>query len=87
MALSPPPIMVYLPVTESVALPPNPGTLVMPQIQPYAPVCPQCQRGMKLMLVRGAHQREFRCADCGQPDPMQSVETQAWLKGELGTVR
>jgi hypothetical protein len=40
---------------------------------------------MKLMLAEGAHQKAFRCADCGQPDPMQSAETQAWLKGELGS--
>jgi hypothetical protein len=42
---------------------------------------------MKLMLAEGARQKVFRCGDCGQPDPMQSDETQAWLKGELGTAR
>jgi hypothetical protein len=57
----------------------------MPQIQPHPPVCPQCQKGMKLMLVKEVHQREFRCADCGQPDPMRDAETQAWLRGELGS--
>ncbi len=31
--------------------------------------------------------RKLRCMDCGQPDPMQSVDTQAWLKGELGQAR
>jgi tRNA(Ile2) C34 agmatinyltransferase TiaS len=59
----------------------------MPQVQPYPPVCPRCQKGMKLMLAEGARQKVFRCGDCGQPDPMQSDETQAWLKGELGTAR
>ena len=57
----------------------------MPQIQPYPPACPQCQKCMKLVLAEGAHQKMFRCAECGQPDPMQSAETQAWLKGELGS--
>jgi Zn ribbon nucleic-acid-binding protein len=56
----------------------------MLQIQPYLPVCPQCQKTMKLMLAKGARQRVLRCMDCGQPDPMRSAETQAWLKGELG---
>jgi len=39
---------------------------------------------MKLMFAKGARQRVLRCMDCGQPDPMRSAETQAWLKGELG---
>jgi hypothetical protein len=59
----------------------------MPQIQPYPPVCPQCQKGMKLVLEKGARQKVFRCADCGQPDPIRNAKTQAWLKGELGTVK
>jgi hypothetical protein len=42
---------------------------------------------MKLMLAEGARRKVFRCADCGLPDPMQSAETQAWLKGELGSDR
>jgi hypothetical protein len=42
---------------------------------------------MKLVLEKGARQKVFRCADCGQPDPMRSAETRAWLEGELGTVK
>ena len=35
------------------------------------------------MLTRGKPERILRCADCGQPDPMQSADIQGWLKGEL----
>ena len=42
---------------------------------------------MKLMLVKETGHRELRCVDCGHPDPLQSDVTQAWLKGELGSVK
>ena len=58
----------------------------MSQTQSTTPLCPMCHKAMKLMLVKETGGRKMRCMDCGQPDPMQSVETQAWLKGELGTV-
>jgi Zn ribbon nucleic-acid-binding protein len=59
----------------------------MPKIRPSPPVCPNCHRGMKLMLVKETGHRELRCVDCGHPDPLQSDVTQAWLKGELGSVK
>jgi hypothetical protein len=37
------------------------------------------------MLDKGTSGRKLRCIDCGQPDPMDSTETQAWFKGELGS--
>ena len=37
------------------------------------------------MLAKGERQRVLCCADCGPPDPMQAVETNGWLKGELGS--
>jgi hypothetical protein len=40
---------------------------------------------MRLMLVKETGGRKLRCIDCGQPDPMLNVETQAWFKGELGS--
>jgi len=40
---------------------------------------------MKLMLVKETGRRKLRRVDCGQPDPMESPETQGWLKGELGS--
>jgi hypothetical protein len=40
-------------------------------------------KAMKLMLARGGNQRVLRCADCGQPDPMYTTETNGWLNGEL----
>jgi tRNA(Ile2) C34 agmatinyltransferase TiaS len=57
----------------------------MPQIQPYPPICPQCRKPMKLMLVKEASGHQFQCSDCGQPAPMQNVETQRWLNSELGS--
>jgi hypothetical protein len=39
------------------------------------------------MRVKETGGRKIRCMDCGQPDPMQSIEIQVWLKGELGTAR
>jgi hypothetical protein len=39
---------------------------------------------MKPTLTKGERERVLRCADCSQSDPMQSAETQGWLKGELG---
>jgi hypothetical protein len=44
---------------------------------------PQMPKAMKLMLARGGNQRVLRCADCGQPDPMYTTETNGWLNGEL----
>jgi Zn ribbon nucleic-acid-binding protein len=56
----------------------------MPQIQPYPPVCPQCQKGMKLMLEKeSGGGRKFQCVDCGETDPMQDLKTNRWLNGEL----
>ena len=40
---------------------------------------------MKLMLVKESGGRQFRCFDCGQPDPMHNMETQRWLNSELGS--
>jgi len=37
------------------------------------------------MLDKGTGGRKLRCIDCGQPDPMDSTETQARFKGELGS--
>jgi Zn ribbon nucleic-acid-binding protein len=55
----------------------------MSQIQSAPPVCPNCQKPMKLMLAKRQRQRILRCVDCGQPDPMQTADAQGWLKGEL----
>jgi hypothetical protein len=35
------------------------------------------------MLPKGQHQRVLRCANCGQPDPMQDAETSCWMNGDL----
>jgi hypothetical protein len=51
------------------------------------PLCPMCHKAMRFMLVKETGGRKLRCMDCGQPDPMRSVETRAWFKGELGTVK
>jgi hypothetical protein len=39
------------------------------------------------MLDKESGGRKLRCMDCGQPDPMQSAETQGWFKGELGSAK
>jgi hypothetical protein len=36
------------------------------------------------MLDKESGVRKLRCIDCGQPDPIQSADTQGWFKGELG---
>jgi len=59
----------------------------MSQTQSTTPLCPMCHKTMRLMLVKETGGRKLRCMDCGQPDPMRSVEIHAWLKGELGTVK
>ena len=33
------------------------------------------------MLVKETGRRKLRCMDCGQPDPMKSLETDGWLRG------
>jgi hypothetical protein len=35
------------------------------------------------MLTKGSRQRVLRCVDCGQPDPIDSPETNRWLNGDL----
>jgi hypothetical protein len=35
------------------------------------------------MLEKESGGRKLRCMDCGQPDPMQSADTQGWIAGEL----
>jgi hypothetical protein len=37
------------------------------------------------MLDKESGGRKLRCIDRGQPDPMQSADTQAWFKRELGS--
>jgi hypothetical protein len=59
----------------------------MSQTQSAMPLCPMCHKAMRFMLVKETGGRKLRCMDCGQPDPMRSVETRAWFKGELGTVK
>jgi len=56
----------------------------MPQIHSTTPVCPKCHKPMRLMLDKESGVRKLRCIDCGQPDPIQSADTQGWFKGELG---
>jgi hypothetical protein len=58
----------------------------MPQIESTSPVRPQCHKPKKLMLAKDG-QRILRCVDCGQPDPLASLDTQGWFKGELGFKR
>jgi hypothetical protein len=55
----------------------------MYQAQSSSPICPKCHKPMQFLLTRGERQRVLRCADCGQPDPMQNADVQGWLKGEL----
>jgi hypothetical protein len=56
----------------------------MPQMQPYPPACPKCRKPMKpAPAKKAACGGEFRCAGCGEPDPMQDVELDRWLNGEL----
>jgi hypothetical protein len=55
----------------------------MSRILSIAPGCPKCHQAMKLMLVKGKHERELRCIDCDLPDPLQNPEVHGWLKGEL----
>jgi hypothetical protein len=58
--------------------------MLMPQMQPYPPVCPKCSKPMKLMLAKEVEGgRKFRCIGCGEPDPMQDVKLDRWLNGEL----
>jgi tRNA(Ile2) C34 agmatinyltransferase TiaS len=51
----------------------------MPKMQPSPPICPNCHKTMKLMLVKETGRRELRCIDCEQSDPPR------WLNGELGS--
>jgi hypothetical protein len=76
-----------LSVTESsVALGPV-KACIMTQIQATRPICPLCHQPMRLMLVKEMGGRKLRCIDCGQPDPLKSLDTQGWFKGELGSKR
>jgi hypothetical protein len=48
------------------------------------PICPGCQRAMKLLLQPGGKPpRTFQCFDCDRPDPLKS-DVLGWLSGELG---
>ena len=58
----------------------------MPQIQSASPICPRCHKPRKLVLAKDG-QRVLRCTDCGQPDPLASLDMQGWLNGELGSDR
>jgi|ERR1700733_10680467 hypothetical protein len=71
-------------VTESFALPPDKGVNHVSNPISYSAL-PDVPKAMRLMLVKETGGRKLRCVDCGQPDPMRSAETRAWLKGELGT--
>jgi hypothetical protein len=57
----------------------------MSQTQLAMPLCPMCHMAMRLMLVKETGGRKLRCWIAASP--MQSAETRAWLKGELGTVK
>jgi hypothetical protein len=50
----------------------------------HRPICPRCQRPMKLELQPGGKPpRTFQCIDCDRSDPLKS-DTLRWLSGELG---
>jgi hypothetical protein len=40
---------------------------------------------MRFMLVKQTNERKLRCIDCGESDPLDSLDTQGWFKGELGS--
>jgi hypothetical protein len=42
-----------------------------------------CHKALRLILVKEMGGRKMRCMDCGQPDPMKSLETGGWLRGQL----
>jgi hypothetical protein len=63
---------------------PDPGRCVMPQMQPYPPVCPKCRKPMGLVQAKEVEGgRKFQCVSCGEPDPMQDAKLNRWVKGEL----
>jgi hypothetical protein len=48
------------------------------------PMCPGCQCPMTLELQPGGKPpRTLQCIDCDRPDPLKTMGTQGWLKGEL----
>jgi hypothetical protein len=83
----------YLPVTESsVTLPPEPRQCIMIGLRP---LCPACQTRTKLARITpgplGFDIRTFECPACDHVhqtvveliDPMKSLKTNAWLRGQL----
>jgi hypothetical protein len=45
---------------------------------------PKCKCELELALPPGGKGRRFnQCFNCHRPDPLESEQTQAWLKGEL----
>jgi hypothetical protein len=50
------------------------GRRIKPQSS--SPIYPKCHKPMQFLLNNGECQRVLRCADCGQPDPMQNADVQ-----------
>jgi hypothetical protein len=81
------------PVTESVALPPEPRRATMSFH--FRPLCPICQTATVLARLTsgrlGFHIRSFECPPCSEihqivaelADPMKSGKGQGWLRSEL----
>jgi hypothetical protein len=80
-------------VTESVVLPPDLGTSIMPDLHQIA--CPNCQSEMSLGNITPGPSvydlRTFECHRCAHQlktavklgDPMKSKMTMNWLQGQL----
>jgi hypothetical protein len=48
------------------------------------PICQSCARPMTLELQPGGKlPRTFQCIGCERPDPLKTMGTRGWLKGEL----
>ena len=52
-------------------------------IRSERPVCPQCHKPMRSVIVEGKHDRKFQCLDCEGEDPLYAPKIARLLAGEL----
>jgi len=41
---------------------------------PKLPICPQCQKPLRLLLQKGSQGRKYQCIDCEGIDPLHSPD-------------
>ena len=49
-------------------------------LQSAKPICPNCRKPLRLMLMKALRGRHYRCIDCEGEDPLRSADVSRLLQ-------